>query len=87
MSNPQIHRLLEMVKESGGSDLHISSGMTPKIRVHGRLRPVRQEPLSAEQCENLLLEILDERRTEALRERNDLDWAYSMPGIGRFRAN
>lgn len=87
MSNPQIHRLLEMVKESGGSDLHISSGMTPKIRVHGRLRPVRQEPLSAEQCENLLLEILDERRIEALRERNDLDWAYSMPGIGRFRAN
>ncbi len=87
MSVPKIHRLLEMVKESGGSDLHISSGMTPKIRVHGRLRPVRQEPYTSDEVEDLLLEVVDERRRNILFDRNDLDWAYALPGIGRFRAN
>jgi len=84
---PKIHRLLEMVKESSGSDLHLSAGMTPKIRVHGKLRPIRQEPFSNEQVEDLLIEVLDERRRRLFFERNDLDWAYAMPGVGRFRAN
>ncbi len=87
MSTPKIHRLLEMVKESGGSDLHLCSGMTPKIRVHGRLRAVRPEPYSSKQVEELLLEVLDDRRREQFFERNDLDWAYALPGIGRFRSN
>lgn len=87
MSTPKIHKLLEMVKESGGSDLHISSGMTPKIRVHGRLRPVSQTEYDNEQVEELLLEVLDDRRREAFFERSDLDWAYAMPGVGRFRSN
>jgi len=75
------------VKESGGSDLHLAAGMTPKIRVHGRLRPIRQEPFEAAEVEALLLEVLDDRRREIFLERNDLDWAYAMPGIGRFRSN
>ncbi len=87
MATPKLHRFLEKVKEIGGSDLHLSSGVTPKIRVHGRLRPLRNEPFSSTEIEDLLLEVLDERRRNILFDRNDLDWAYAMPGVGRFRSN
>ncbi len=88
MSEPnQIDRYLEMVRDYEGSDLHVSSGVPPKIRVHGRLRPLKQPAMSNAQVEDLLLEALDERRREIFREKNDLDWAYSLPGVGRFRTN
>lgn len=87
MSALQINRYLEMVKEYKGSDLHVASGMTPKIRVHGHLRPLKQPPMTNEQAENLLLPALDARRVEIFREKNDLDWAYALPGVARFRVN
>ncbi|MEM7260657.1 MAG: type IV pilus twitching motility protein PilT [Planctomycetota bacterium] len=87
MAEAKIDQYLKMIKDSGGSDLHISAGMTPKIRVHGKLRPLKQPPMSNEQVEDLLLEVTDERRRQIFLERNDLDWAYAMPGVARFRAN
>ncbi|MEM7164594.1 MAG: type IV pilus twitching motility protein PilT [Planctomycetota bacterium] len=82
-----IERYLHMVKDSGGSDLHLAAGMTPKIRVHGKLRPLKQPPMTNEQVEDLLFEPLGERRRHIFREKNDLDWAYAMPGVARFRCN
>ncbi|MCI0651328.1 MAG: type IV pilus twitching motility protein PilT [Planctomycetes bacterium] len=82
-----IDRYLQMVKESSGSDLHISAGVVPKIRVHGKLRPLKQPPMTASQMQDLLLEPLDERRKKRYLERHDLDWAYELPGIARFRVN
>ncbi|MGE3165558.1 MAG: type IV pilus twitching motility protein PilT [Planctomycetota bacterium] len=87
MSAPQINRYLEMVKEYKGSDLHLASGMTPKIRVHGHLRPLKQPPMTNEQTENLLLPVLDQRRIDIFKEKHDLDWAYALPGVARFRVN
>ncbi|MFN0057047.1 MAG: type IV pilus twitching motility protein PilT [Planctomycetota bacterium] len=87
MAEPKIHQYLRMVKESHGSDLHMSAGVPPKIRVHGKLRPLNQPALTNAQVEDLLLEVLDERRRGIYFERHDLDWAYAMPGIARFRAN
>ena len=87
MSTEQIDKLLTMIKELNGSDLHVSAGMPPKIRVHGHLRPVSKEPLTAEQTEALLLPMLDEKRQKQLAEKNDLDWAYAMPGVARFRCS
>ena len=71
MSTEQIDKLLTMIKELNGSDLHVSAGMPPKIRVHGHLRPVSKEPLTAEQTEALLLPMLDEKRQKQLAEKND----------------
>lgn len=82
-----IDRYLEMVKEYKGSDLHLAAGMTPKIRVHGSLRPLKQPPLTNEQVEDLLFEVCDERRKKIFYEKHDLDWAYSLPGVARFRVN
>ncbi len=87
MVEPKIDQYLTMVRDSGGSDLHISAGMTPKIRVHGKLRPLKQPAMDNAQVEDLLLEVLEPRRRELFLERHDLDWAYAMPGVARFRAN
>ena len=87
MSIEPIQKLLKMIRDLDGSDLHISSGMPPKIRVHGHLRPVSKEPLTNEQVEKLLLPLLDEIRRNTFAEKNDLDWAYAMPGIARFRCS
>lgn len=87
MSTEPIEKLLKMIRDLDGSDLHISAGMPPKIRVHGHLRPVTKEPLTNEQVEALLLPPLDDKRRETFAEKQDLDWAYAMPGIARFRCS
>lgn len=87
MSSLKIDRYLEKIIEIDGSDLHISSGMPPKIRIHGELRPIGKDPFNNEQVEALLLPALDDRRQEMFKERNDLDWAYAMPGLARFRCS
>lgn len=87
MSSEPIQKLLKMIRDLDGSDLHISSGMPPKIRVHGHLRPITKEPLTNDQVEKLLLPVLDEKRLATFAEKNDLDWAYAMPGLARFRCS
>lgn len=82
-----IDRYLQMVRDSGGSDLHLAAGVVPKIRVHGKLRPLKQPPMSAEQVADLILEPLNEKRKALYLERNDLDWAYEFPGVARYRCN
>ena len=87
MAEPAVNRYLRMVRDHKGSDLHLCSGMPPKIRVHGRLRALKQNPMTNDQVEDLLLEVLDERRRTIFREKNDLDWAYALPGVARFRCS
>ncbi|MGE4619361.1 MAG: type IV pilus twitching motility protein PilT [Planctomycetota bacterium] len=87
MSTEHIEKLLKMIHDLDGSDLHISAGMPPKIRIHGHLRPVSKEPLTNSQVEALLLPVLDEKRRKLFAEKNDLDWAYAMPGVARFRCS
>lgn len=87
MSEAKIDKYLKMIQESKGSDLHMSAGQPPKIRVHGKLRPLKQPPMPNAELEEILLEVLDDRRRAIYLERNDLDWAYAIPGVARFRAN
>ena len=61
--------------------------MPPKIRIHGHLRPINKEPLTNQQVEELLLPSLDEKRSAIFAEKNDLDWAYAIPGVARFRCS
>ncbi len=87
MTEAKIDQYLRKIRESKGSDLHMSAGMPPKIRVHGKLRPLNQPPMTNEQVEDLLLSVLDDRRRNRFLEVHDLDWAYAIPGVARFRAN
>ena len=83
----KIDRFLEMVLKTGGSDLHIQAGIVPKIRVHGQLEPLKRDMATQSEMEDLLFEILPGRLKKKYLETGDIDFAYSLEGVGRFRTN
>ena len=83
----KIDVLLEMMTQYGASDLHISPGDPPLLRIDGALQRIKYHDLSARETEVLLFEMLDEDQVEFLRERKDIDFAYAIEGKARFRAN
>ena len=84
---PAIDQLLRTMLEKGGSDLHLTVGLPPKARIAGGLQPIAKEPLSAGMIEKYLKEICSEKRWADFLERHDLDLAYEVPGLARFRGN
>ena len=83
----RIDKFLRGLKEQEGSDVHFLAGQPAKFRIHGRLEPLNMPALSNEACEELLFEILDERRKAKFLEKKDLDFAYEVPNCARFRVN
>jgi len=84
----EIDRLLRYLKERGGSDLHLATGLEPRIRRHGSLEPVEgAAALAAEEVERLLSGIAPPKQWEEYRRTRDLDFAYGIEGVARFRAN
>jgi twitching motility protein PilT len=73
--------------EKGGSDLHLTVGLPPKSRISGSLQLIGDVALDARSMESLLKEICPARRWEDFLERKDLDLAYEVPGLARFRGN
>lgn len=82
-----IRAYLKFAREIGASDLHISAGCEPFVRLFGRINYLRQDPLDGETTSNLLLEILDEAQKKRLEENWDMDFALHEDEIGRFRVN
>ena len=80
--------LLRTATEAGASDLHIKAGSYPMMRVHGTLLPASEERrLEREDTEKMVEAVLSPAQHEKFKERLDLDLAYSVPGLGRFRCN
>ena len=79
--------LLRKMTEKGGSDLHLTVGLPPKIRVSGSLVPLNDTPIDAKTMESLLRGICPPRRWADFLERKDLDLAHEISGVARFRAN
>lgn len=83
-----IDRLFQYLVSSGGSDLHLSEGSPPKIRVHGAVSAIPDEPvLDGESFKILLSEICEPSAFEKYLECGDLDFAYEMDEESRFRCN
>ena len=81
-------QLLTDLVALGGSDLHISAGIAPCFRIDGVLAPVPGwEPLSSEDSELMVRSILTEQQWQVFAELQELDVAYSLPGVSRFRMN
>lgn len=76
-----------MIVEHEASDLHISVGDPPLLRINGQLRRTKYHDLSPKEVEVLLLEMLDENLLEILKTKKDIDFAYELEGQGRFRGN
>jgi twitching motility protein PilT len=84
----ELDRFLKQVLETNASDLHLLCGQKPKLRIHGELAPIAEEAeLTVERLEQLLFEIIDKTQKSKFTETNDLDFAYSLEGVARFRCN
>ncbi|MCH7224814.1 type IV pilus twitching motility protein PilT [Haloferula sp. A504] len=84
----EIDRLFQHLVESGGSDLHISEGQPPKIRVHGAVNPIEGEAvLDHDTMHRMLSEICEENAFKIYMDTGDLDFAYEMDEESRFRCN
>jgi len=84
----KIDELFIKLKEVKGSDLHLIVGQPPKMRIHGHIDNVEgYEPYTEESLHELLVEILKPHQKEVYAKDRDLDFAYEMPGVARFRAN
>jgi twitching motility protein PilT len=84
---PQIDQFLKVLVEQGGSDLHLTTGSAPVMRVHGQMQRIKFRELSNKDMEALLYEIMDEEWRMRFLEKLDYDFAYEIPGLSRFRVN
>jgi twitching motility protein PilT len=83
----QIDKLFYLLRERKGSDLHISVGAPPLIRIAGDLTQVTNSILPPVETRKLLYEIMSENQQKRFEERMELDFAYEVQGLARFRAN
>jgi twitching motility protein PilT len=84
---PQINRYLRAMVQMGASDLHLSSGVPPMIRLHGEMQPLEGQTIDAEELEKLVLEIAPERNRKEFEERRDTDFSHMIEDVARFRVN
>ena len=82
-----LDQLLAELLRRGGSDLHLTVGLPPRGRISGDLQPLADEPLTPATIEPLLCEICPAKRWKQFEEHSDLDFAYEVPGLARFRCN
>jgi twitching motility protein PilT len=83
----RIDGLFKMMKEQGASDLHLSSGSQPIFRLHGEMVRLNFKALTHEEIQALVYEILTEKQKGEFEAKRDLDLAYSIPDLARFRGN
>ena len=82
-----IDRLLKLMLDQGGSDLHLNVGLPPKARISGNLVPLEDGVVTAQVMETYLEEICPAERWQEFLEKKDLDLAHEIPGVARFRGN
>jgi twitching motility protein PilT len=88
MDRGDLDRLLHLLAELDGSDLHIKAGAPPRMRVDGALRTLDDEPrFDAEETRRLAEQLMPAKLLPVFEERHEVDFAYSVPGLGRFRTN
>jgi twitching motility protein PilT len=80
--------LLQILVERGGSDLHLTSGAPPQIRIAGKLLPLTQfEVLNPQDTQRLAYSVLNEGQKQKFEEESELDLSFGIQGLARFRAN
>lgn len=82
-----IEEMLTIAKEAGASDVHITVGIPPKMRVNGKLITMDFPRLLPSDTVQLALEIMNEQQREQFEERGEHDMSFSIPNLGRYRVN
>src|ERR1700756_5673915 len=82
-----LHQLLKAMVEKGSTDLHVTTGSPPQLRIDGRLVPLKTAPLSNVDTKQLCYSILTDAQKHKFEEENELDLSFGVKGLSRFRAN
>lgn len=84
----ELDKLFRYTKEQGASDLHLTAGEPPRIRIDGSLQPIEgMEPLSHDELRRQIRELVSDEQWAAYDAEGDLDFAYALEGVARFRSN
>jgi twitching motility protein PilT len=82
-----LHQLLKVMIEKGASDLHMTTGSPPQLRIDGHLVPVNVPVLTAQDTKQACYSILTDAQKHKFEENNELDLSFGVKGLARFRAN
>ena len=82
---PRIDKFLKIMQDYGASDLHLSDGSEPRVRINGILERARHKLLTVEEVRILVYELMTDTQIEHLEKFGELDLAYSLQGVARFR--
>lgn len=82
-----ITELLSFTVQQGASDLHITAGMPPVIRVDGEVRRIKLPSLDHKQVHTLIYDIMNDKQRKDYEERFETDFSFEVPGLARFRVN
>ncbi len=87
MAEPDIVDLLRMAKKRGASDLVITVGIPPMLKIDGEFIPTEYKKLTPQDTRRLMYAVMDEKQQRVFEEQRELDFSFSLPGEGRFRIN
>ena len=87
VADEKLIKYFKAVVDLDASDLHLKEGAPPRVRVTGRMRPTKSEPLTNQQIVDLVTPLLSEQQQEFLRTHGAIDLAYELEGSDRFRIN
>ncbi|MDD5009274.1 MAG: type IV pilus twitching motility protein PilT [Syntrophorhabdaceae bacterium] len=82
-----VAELLRFVVDSKGSDLHISSGEPPVIRIHGEMTKIDMPPLDKDDVHNMVYDVLNDFQRKVFEEDHELDFSFALGELARFRVN
>ena len=84
---PQLKKILSYAVKNGASDVHLTVGSPPAVRIDGKIRFIDSDDLTPQDTHDMAAEMMSEKEMEAFVETGDADLAYGVPGLGRFRVN
>ncbi|MEO6065405.1 MAG: PilT/PilU family type 4a pilus ATPase [Lysobacterales bacterium] len=87
MSGIDFSSFLKLMVHRKASDLFITSGVAPSIKIHGRLQPITQSPLTPPQARDMVLNVMTPAQREEFEKTHECNFAISMQGVGRFRVS
>jgi twitching motility protein PilT len=82
-----ITQLLQFASQHDASDLHISAGEPPMVRIHGDVKKIKAPALSSEQTHAMIYDIMGDAQRKAFEERSDIDFSMQLGEVARFRVN
>jgi twitching motility protein PilU len=87
MSNVDFSSFLKLMVHKKGSDLFITAGIPPSMKVNGRIQPITQTPLTPQQSRDMVLNVMTPAQREEFEKTHECNFAISMQGVGRFRVS